>query len=159
MEETIFNSTLSLQPAQEDSDIYLQLYMWNDYHLFLIATFVFTRVLIDEIYHLIELPFGWLTDDAMVACLLDDLILGFSYSNLTREPTNQVWGLSKYIETKLQTTCFYLLRLSFSKNKKKFGTNLPASFFASFLKENIFLVIFYYILLTDQISFMVAFPS
>ena len=85
MEETIFNSTLPLQPGQEDSDIYLQLYMWNDYHLFLIATFVFTRVLIDEIYHLIELPFGWLTDDAMVACLLDDLILGFCYSNLTRE--------------------------------------------------------------------------
>ena len=59
--------------------------MWDDYHILLIATFVFTRVLIDKIYHPIELPFDWLIDDAMVVCLLDDLILGFCYSNLTRE--------------------------------------------------------------------------
>ena len=52
--------------------------------LFLIATFVFTRLLLDEIYHLIELPFEWLIDDAMfVFFLLDELILGFCYSNLT----------------------------------------------------------------------------
>ena len=28
------------------------------------------------------------------------------------------WGLSKYIETKLQTTCFYLMK-SFSKKQKE----------------------------------------
>ena len=33
-------------------------------------------------------------------------------------------GLSQYIETKLQTTCFYL----FQKNKKRSGTTVPASF-------------------------------
>ena len=53
--------------------------------LFLIATLVFTRLLLDEIYHLIELPFDSLTDDATLVCLIDYLILGFSYSNLTRE--------------------------------------------------------------------------
>ena len=66
-----------------------------------IATFV------DEIYHLIELPFDLLNDDAMFVCLLDELILGFCFSDfdmrnrsistridyhpcITSEPTNQV---------------------------------------------------------------------
>ena len=34
--------------------------MWDDYYIFLIAPLVFTRLLLDEIYHLIELPFDWL---------------------------------------------------------------------------------------------------
>ena len=59
--------------------------MWDDYHVFLIATLVFTRLLLDEIYHLIELPFEWFIDDAMFVCLLDELILGFCYSDLTLE--------------------------------------------------------------------------
>ena len=61
-EGTIFYSTLSLPPAHEHSDIYLQLCMWDDYHIFLIATLVFTRLLLDEIYHLIKLPINWLID-------------------------------------------------------------------------------------------------
>ena len=84
-EGTIFYSTLPLPPAHKHSDIYLQLCMWDDYHIFLIATLVFTRLLLDEIYHLIELPFEWLIDDAMFVCLLDELILGFCYSDLTLE--------------------------------------------------------------------------
>ena len=79
-EGIIFYSTLPLPPAHEHSDIYLQLCMWDDYHIFLIATLVFTRLLLDEIYHLIELPFEWLIDDAMF-----ELILGFYYSDLTLE--------------------------------------------------------------------------
>ena len=59
-EGTIFYSTLPLPPAHEHSDIYMQLCIWDDYHIFLIAPFVFTRLLLDEIYHLIELPFDWL---------------------------------------------------------------------------------------------------
>ena len=55
--------------------------MWDDYHVFLIAMLV----LLNEIYHLIELPFEWLIDDAMFVCLLDELILGFCYSDLTLE--------------------------------------------------------------------------
>ena len=84
-EGTIFYSTLTLPPAHEHWDIYLQLCIWDDYHLFLIATLVFTRLLLDEIYHLIELLFEWLIDDAMFVCLLDELILGFCYSNLALE--------------------------------------------------------------------------
>ena len=53
-EGTIFYSTLPLPPAHEHWDIYLQLCMWDDYHVFLIATLVFTRLLLDEIYHLID---------------------------------------------------------------------------------------------------------
>ena len=81
--------------------------MWNDYHVFLIATLVFTKLLLDEIYHLIELPFDWLIDDAKFVCLLDKLILGFCSSDfnmgnwwiwaridyhpyITGEATNQV---------------------------------------------------------------------
>ena len=59
-EGTIFYSTLPLPPAHEHSDIYLQLCMWDDYHIFLIARLVFTRLLLDEIYQLIELLFDWL---------------------------------------------------------------------------------------------------
>ena len=51
-------------------------------HFFLIAALVFTRLPLHEIYHLNELPFESLID-AMFVCLLDGLILGFCYSNLT----------------------------------------------------------------------------
>ena len=59
--------------------------MCDDYHVFLIEALAFTRLLIDAIYHLIELPFDWLIDNAMFVYLLDELILSFCYSNLTRE--------------------------------------------------------------------------
>ena len=45
-EGAIFDSTLTLPPAHEHRDIYLQLCMWNDYHVFLMATLVFTRLLV-----------------------------------------------------------------------------------------------------------------
>ena len=49
--------------------------MWDDYHVFLIATVVFTRLKLDEVYHLIELPFDWLIEDVIFACLLDARLL------------------------------------------------------------------------------------
>ena len=61
-EGTIFYSTLSLPPAHEHWDIYFQLCMWDDYHVFLIATLVFTRLLLDEISSLIKLALDWLID-------------------------------------------------------------------------------------------------
>ena len=57
--------------------------MWDDYHVFFIVTLVFSRLLLDDIYHLIELPFHWLIDEAMFFLLLDELIVGFCYSDLT----------------------------------------------------------------------------
>ena len=57
---TFFYSTLPLPPAHEHSAIYVQLCTRDDYHIFLIVTLVFTRLLLDKIYHLIELLFGWL---------------------------------------------------------------------------------------------------
>ena len=56
-EGTIFYFTIPLPLAHEHSDIYLQLSMCDDCHIFLIVPLVFTRLLLDEIYHLIELPF------------------------------------------------------------------------------------------------------
>ena len=50
--------------ANENSDIYLQLCKWDDNHMFLIAPLVFTRLLFDEIYHLIKL----LSDLLMMWC-------------------------------------------------------------------------------------------
>ena len=38
---------------------------------------MFTRLLLDEIYHLTELPFDCLIDDVMLVSLLDDMVLGF----------------------------------------------------------------------------------
>ena len=82
--------------------------IWNDYHIFLISTLVFTRLLLDEILPPYRITI-WLIDDVqfVLVCLLGDLILGFCYSNLytgnrwtrtcidyhpciTSEPTNQV---------------------------------------------------------------------
>ena len=56
---TIFYSPLTLPPAHEHSDIYLQSCKWDDYHIFLTATLVFTRLLLDDIYHFIESIFDW----------------------------------------------------------------------------------------------------
>ena len=52
-ETTIFYSTLPLSPT-------LLPCTWDDYHIYLIATLVFNRLLLDEIYHLIKLLFDWL---------------------------------------------------------------------------------------------------
>ena len=45
----------------------------------------FARLLLDKIYHLIKLPFERLIHHAIFVCLLDKLILGFCYSDLTLE--------------------------------------------------------------------------
>ena len=84
-EGTIFYSTLPFPPAHKHSDIYLKLCMWDDYHIFLIAQLVFTKTATCYLirfttlsnYHLID----WWCD----ICLLDDFILDFCYTNLTRE--------------------------------------------------------------------------
>ena len=57
---TIFYSTLPLPPTHEHSHIYFQLCTWDGYHKFLIATLVIIRLLLNEIYHLIDLLFDWL---------------------------------------------------------------------------------------------------
>ena len=79
---TIFHSTL---PLPEHSDIYLQLCTWDGYHIFLIATLVFTRLLLDEIYRLTELLYDWLMIWYWFSfvCLLFDS--RFCYSYLTWE--------------------------------------------------------------------------
>ena len=66
-----------------------------------------------------------------------------------------IGGLSKYIETKLQTTCFYLI-LNFLKNKKRSGTSFSASFCTWFLEKNFYLVRFYEM---TKFHFLVAFTS
>ena len=61
----MFYSTLPLPAVHKHWDIYFQLCMWDHHHVFLIATLVFTRLLLDEIYHLIELPFDWLVNSCV----------------------------------------------------------------------------------------------
>ena len=53
-EGTIFYSTLPLPQAHKHSGIYLQLCMWDDYHIFLIRPLVFIRLLLDKIYYLFD---------------------------------------------------------------------------------------------------------
>ena len=69
-----FITLYHFQPLTNIQAFVCNLHM-NDYHVFLITTFVFTRLLLKEIFHLIELPFDWLIDGTMFVCLLDDLIL------------------------------------------------------------------------------------
>ena len=127
-EGTIFYSTLSLPLAHEHSDIYLQLCTWDDYHIFLIAPLVFTRLLPDEIYHLIELLF-WVIDDTMLifVCLLVDLIQGFCYCYLTLETRGLelAWTIILVLPANRLTKCArYLLSptLKVEEYKKLYGT-------------------------------------
>ena len=126
---TIFYSSLPLPPAHEHWDIYLQLCMWGGYHVFLIATLVFTRLLLDEIYHLIELPFDWLIDDAIFVCLLDELFLGFLlqqfdmenwwiWTRMTCTPVLQANRLNKCASHLIYAFCPVLsgIKLSFNTN-------------------------------------------
>ena len=55
------------------------------------------------------------------------------------------WGLSKYIKTKMQATCFHPMLSSKKKNKKRSGTSLLASFCAYYSKKSISFVIFYWL--------------
>ena len=71
-------SALPLPPAHKHSDIYLQLCTWDDYHIFLIATLVFTRLLLDEILPPSRITI-WLIADVILifVCLHFELILRF----------------------------------------------------------------------------------
>ena len=58
-------------------------------------------------------------------------------------------GLSKYNETKPQSTCFYLPSKAFLKNQKKVWNQSPCLIFCMIFEEKYFSC---YILLTDQTS-------
>ena len=102
----------------------------GDHLLFYSTTFYFvqlrwlshisnlTRLLLDEIYNLIELPFDWLIDDAMFVFLLDELILGFCYSDL-------IWETGG---CELASTITLVLQASppFPKKKPKISTLLSS---------------------------------
>ena len=66
-----------------------------------------------------------------------------------------IWGLLKYIETKLLTTWFYFIESLF-KSKKKSRSSLTGWFLAWFLKKNNFLVISYKL---TKFHFLVAIAS
>ena len=94
---TIFHSTLPLPPAHEPWDIYLQLCMWDDYHVFLIATFVYqTATWWDLPPYWVTL---WLIDWWCNVCLIDDLILDFLLQRL--QETGE-FELASTITLKLQ---------------------------------------------------------
>ena len=65
----LFHSTTSTRSQTLRNLFTTFICMWDDYHVFLIATLVFTRLLLDGIYHFNQLPFEWLIDDAMFVCL------------------------------------------------------------------------------------------
>ena len=50
----------ALLPAREYSKIYLQLCIVNDYHVYLIASDVIIRLLLDKIFYLWGYPMDWL---------------------------------------------------------------------------------------------------
>ena len=53
-EGIIFYFFLPLLPPHKHSDIHLQICIWDDCHIFLITTFLTTRLLLNAIYHLID---------------------------------------------------------------------------------------------------------
>ena len=100
-EGTVFYSTLQLPSTHKHLDFYLQLCMWDPYHIFKIAPLVFcqTATRWDLPPYRINI---WLIDDVMLifVCLPIDLILGFCYSNFSRETTGL--ELASTITTVLQ---------------------------------------------------------
>ena len=86
-EGTIFYSTLPLPLAHEHSDIYLQLCMKDDYHIFLIASLVFTRWdlppyqitiwLIDDVTLSFCLFTWWFDYSFFVTAIWDGKLAGF----------------------------------------------------------------------------------
>ena len=91
--ETIFYSTLPFPPAHKHSDIYLQICMWDDYHIFLIAppgcySMRFTTL---SNYHLID---WWCdVDSCLFTCWFDSRILSTAIWH--GKPTLQANRLSK----------------------------------------------------------------
>ena len=82
---TIFYSALPLPPAPEHSDIYLQLCMWDDYHIFNRTACTYqTATRWDLQPYWITI---WLIDyvTLVFVCLRVNLIVDFCYSNLKRE--------------------------------------------------------------------------
>ena len=65
-------------------------------------------------------------------------------------PFSNSQELLKYIKTKVLIACFCLNK-DFLRNKKRFGTGLPVSFSALFLKEGI--------VLTPKSNCLIAFAS
>ena len=54
------NLVFSTTSTHEHLGLYFQLCIWDDYLIFPISLHVITRLLLDEIYNLWELPFDWL---------------------------------------------------------------------------------------------------
>ena len=123
--------------------------MCDDCHIFLIATLVFTRLLLIEIFPPYRITI-WLIDNVkfLLVCLLDDLILGFHYRNLhtgnrwtrtrlsyhpciTSEPTNQVC----YTETCKKRFSLVILRIL---GKLKCTTQLVSISFTHFTNHSLF---------------------
>ena len=90
---TIFYSTLPFPPAHKHPDIYLQLCMWDDYHVSHLPSYWFTIWLIDRWCN-VRL-FIWWFDSRF---LLQKFDMGNRwiwtrinyYPRITSEPTNQV---------------------------------------------------------------------
>ena len=84
-ERSIFYSTLALPSAHKHLDIYLQLCMWDDYHIFNRTTCIYqTTTQWDLPPYRITI---WLIDDVMLAffCLHDLMLANSCYSNLRQE--------------------------------------------------------------------------
>ena len=92
-----FYSTVPLPPAYEHSDIYLQLCMWDGYHIFLITKLVFTRLLLNEICYLMELLFDWLMMQCLLIFVLDDLIIGFNYQSTVSHTNTFIFNILKIL--------------------------------------------------------------
>ena len=71
VEGRVLYSSLPLPSTHEHSDIYLQLCIWDDCHVFLIASLVITRLLLHEICHLGVLSFDnwwWNVNFCLFSC-------------------------------------------------------------------------------------------
>ena len=84
VDHLLFHSATSTR-SQTFRHLFATLYVRWLSVIFLIALFVFTRLLLDEIYHLIELPFDWLMKWWYFLFVYLRFDYSFCYRNLTQE--------------------------------------------------------------------------
>ena len=111
--DNIFVTLYHFHPLTNSQTFIFKLCMWDDYHIFLIAPLVFTRLLLDEIYDLIELIdlIDWWSDFVfrLFTCWFDSRFLlqlfehGISYCVKSVKIRSFLWSIFSFFGPRIWT--------------------------------------------------------
>ena len=115
-EGIIFDSTLLLPPSQQQSEIYFQLFKWDNYHMFLNACIYQTFIWWDLPPYRITI---WLIGVVLVfVCLLVDLILSLVIATVDARYPEHLLSRTFTVSNQLFSplNCFSLVNSNFCLN-------------------------------------------